>query len=128
MRETSDRLISVHRLEVRAMIYECGLLPAASPGRKPALLVAVRERDAADLGEGTHPPGRVFWTTLIGKSSERSPTLLAWDSICRRRSARERFSPIPNGSQWSQKTEKDGQASSENISSPVAGASRGFSA
>ena len=52
-------------------------------GAQAGAAVAVRERDAADLGEARHPPGRV-WTTLIGKSSQEIIYMLAWDSMAER--------------------------------------------
>jgi NIPSNAP len=86
-------------------------------GPHAGAVVAVRERDAADLGEARHTPGR-FWTTLVGKSSQQISYILAWDGMAERE---KRWGALLADPEWvavAAKTEKDGQLV-ENISSQL---------
>jgi len=97
------------------MIYElriCRCIPAQS---RPA--VAVRERDAADLGEARHPPGRVL-DHLIGKSNQEITYILAWDSMAECEKRWGAFLADPEWVEVVANTEKDGQLV-ENISSQL---------
>src|SRR5438552_6021886 len=79
--------------------------------------VAVRERDAADLGEARHPPGRV----LDHADRQEQPgdhLLLAWDSLAEREKRWGAFLADPEWAAVVAKTEKDGQLV-ENISSQL---------
>jgi NIPSNAP len=79
--------------------------------------VAVRERDAADLGEARIRQAG-FWTTLIGRSSQEIIYMLVWDSMAEREKRWGAFLADPEWAAVVAKTEKDGQLV-ENISSQV---------
>jgi len=62
--------------------------------------VAVRARDAADLGEARHPPSWV-WTTLIGRSSQEITYNARLDSMAEREKRWGAFLADPEWSRWS---------------------------
>jgi NIPSNAP len=85
-------------------------------GAPAGAAVAVRERDAADLGEARHRKAG-FWTTLIGKSSQEITYILAGNSIAERENRRGAFLADPDCAVVA-KTEKVGQLV-ESISSQL---------